>query len=114
MKWFNRHLNITYGLILAVSFVVFMICLFFMLKDLKDFSPVIWIIISLCSLLPVLGAVWVLYQKQQSMWWLLIYLVFYFALIILVLVLPNKRTAQSEAKKISDNDYYKQREAGRQ
>jgi hypothetical protein len=110
MKWFNRHLNIAYGIILAISFVLSMVGLFFILRDLKNFNAAWLAIIFVCSFLPFFAAIWVLYQKGQSMWWLAIFLVFSVALYVLTLVLPNKRTAQSEAQKISDTAYYQQRE----
>lgn len=112
MKWFNEHLNITYGLIVLLTIAISIVCLVFIMTDLKNINPFLVVCIVVCSILPFLGAVWVLYQKKQSMWWLLIYLVVSYALVVLVLILPNKRTAQSEAKKLSDADYYKQRSAG--
>jgi hypothetical protein len=114
MKWFNEHLNISYGLIILLTFAISIICLVYILRDLKNFDPALITIVIFCSILPFLGAIWVLWQKGQSMWWLLIYLVFSFALFVLVLVLPNNRQGQGEDKKISEADYYQQRAAGKQ
>ena len=63
MRWFQRHLNWTW--VLANSFIV--------LGGLWAIGPVVTIgmaIVALLAMLSVSG--WVIIQKEQSLWWLLL------------------------------------------
>ena len=105
MKWFDEHLNITYGLIIIAAIVIGGAITF-------TGNVVAYIIGALLSLILLLGgSTWILSKKGQSLWFLALFFVSV-VLYIVALALPNKRTGQGETPKISDTDYYKEREAG--
>jgi hypothetical protein len=125
MNWFNKHLNWTYIIINVVITVIGMVLMFTLTWDtMRSFIdnpevfPVkllvpIMIISGVLSLVSMATSAWVLSRKNQSLLWLLLVLVSSFVLLILVLVLPNKKifsgNVPGDKGKISDSDYYKSR-----
>jgi hypothetical protein len=109
MKWFNKHLNWTYVFVLIIGEAIMATTLPALLADTSVIPPAFIAGILINFLLTMAGSAWILWKKGQSLWFLALAFVFFFALVILALVLPNNKSGQGEKGKITDSDYYKSR-----
>jgi uncharacterized membrane protein len=111
MDWFNKHLNWTYVFVLIIGYAIMAATLPALLAD-TSVIPLAFVIgMIVAFILTMAGSAWILRKKGQSLWFLALAFVFFFALVILALVLPNNKSGQAERGKISDSDYYKSRGA---
>jgi hypothetical protein len=111
MDWFNKHLNWTYVFVLIIGYAIMAATLPALLAD-TTVIPLAFVIgMIVAFILTMAGSAWILWKKGQSLWFLTLAFVFFFALVILALVLPNNKSGQAERGKISDSDYYKSRGA---
>ena len=109
MNWFNKHLNWTYVIIIIIGYIIMAATLPSLLADTTVIPPFFIVALAINFVLTLAGSAWILRKKGQSLWFLALALVFFLALLVLALVLPNNKTGQNEIKKISDSDYYKGR-----
>jgi hypothetical protein len=107
MDWFKKHLNITYAILWVLAVIIVVVAV-----STTAYAPFLVTGLILSSVIIIAGSAWVLWKKGQSLWYLALVVVFSLALIIVVFVLPNKRSGQGAGNKIAESDYYKQREAG--
>lgn len=110
MKWFNTHINLTYTLIIVIA--VLILIPNFITTDIEEKGALVFIGPAIAFIINIAAGIWILRKKGQSLWFITIMFIFYIAFVVLALVIPNNRTGQGEAKKISDADYYKSRESG--
>jgi len=104
MKWFNEHLNWTFGIIVVISFAILIPLAVTGATGPAIIGGIIFAAINIA------GGLWVLRKKGQSPWYVVLAIVFYVGFLVLMPLLKNNKSNQDENKKISDADYYKDRE----
>jgi H+/Cl- antiporter ClcA len=97
MNWFNRHLHWTYTIVLVVSLAILI----------ATIPHYLIIGISIFVILNLAAGAWVLRRKGQSLWYLVLAVLFYLLFVLAVIYLKNKRTAPGN--EISDAAYYEKR-----
>jgi peptidoglycan/LPS O-acetylase OafA/YrhL len=108
MKWFNEHLNWTYGIIVILA--VLILIPNFVTTDIEDKGAIIFTGPVIAFLLNIGAGIWILRKKGQSLWFLAIAIIFYLAFVVLALVLTNNHNMPAEKNKVSDAEYYKERD----
>jgi hypothetical protein len=92
-NWFQRHLNWTYAIAFILSYLV--ILAFFILRPLD--SPLFTVLIGAAIFFAINMVVggWVLKKKGQSLWFLVLAIPVNLAFLLIVLLINNKRAAQT-------------------
>jgi len=107
MKWFNEHLNWTFGIVVIISIIILLSTAI----SSHSLGPSFLIGLGIFFLLNVSAGIWVLRKKGQSPWYVVLAIVFYLGFLVLIPLLKNNKANREEDKKISDADYYQSRQS---